>query len=112
MTFFLLFCPVVGGWPEAQNIDRISRIEVSHGDVVDGIRISYQLKTGEIVTKTHCVEWRLAGVDIASSEVFNEVRGRHGDAFDGWGIHIQELEFVLFLNPLVCALGYRTLCST
>ena len=59
------FCPLVGGWPEAQNIDRISRIEISHGDVVDGIRVSYQLKTEEIVTKTHGGDWRLVGTDIA-----------------------------------------------
>ena len=56
---------LVGGWPEAQNIDRISRIEISHGDVVDGIRVSYRLKTGEIVTKTHGGDWRLVGTDLA-----------------------------------------------
>ena len=59
------FFSLVGGWPEAQNIDRISRIEISHGDVVDGIRVYYQLKTEEIVTKTHGGDWRLVGTDLA-----------------------------------------------
>jgi len=85
----------VGGWPETQNIDRISRIEISHGDVVDGIRISYQLKTGKTVTKTHGADWRLIGVDVAPFEVLSEVHGLHGDASNGWGIEIKELAFVV-----------------
>jgi len=77
------------------HIDRMTRIEVSHGDVVDGIRVTYKLNNGTDIVKTHGGTWRLAPVILTASEVLSEVLGRHGDTGNGWGIEIQEISFVI-----------------
>jgi hypothetical protein len=40
-------------WPAAQNIARISKIEVAKGSIIDSITVTYQLSNGASVTKKH-----------------------------------------------------------
>ena len=62
----------MGGWPNAYDLDKITNIIVSHGDVLDGIRVTYRLKNGTTVEETHGGPWyyapgdsRLSTFDIA-----------------------------------------------
>ena len=43
----------VGNWPKAQDIQRITKITVYKGDIIDSVRITYQVVGGKLVTVQH-----------------------------------------------------------
>lgn len=111
---------IVGRWPNTYDIDRIKKIIVSHGNILDGIRVTYRLKDGKMVEVTHGGPWytpgdsRVSKIDMAGlyqlfyldfqnltfsfssdSEVISKVQGYHGDISGGFGAEITEITFVI-----------------
>ncbi|CAL1706531.1 unnamed protein product [Somion occarium] len=89
----------VAGWPATQNIRKISKIVVRHGEIVDNIAVTYE-RTGGLGpdTQSHggAGGTRVNTINLSESEFLVGVCGQCGPVVADYGpTSIQKLQFMI-----------------